>query len=271
MSQQLAPQIQEIKFPSRASVAFDLQAFIDAIDAHGLRFIHYRAMVNPIGLVDKDDTRRPDPDSPTASNGMIYTKAGCFKALLISNTKEAKASDAGLVDSSTAQFTPNVFYDCGKRVFLAPYDRLYLEEESVLVTRHEKLEHNPTNIDRPKFPPLEILDCIDAKGQVYLQNADFEINNGLIYWKDRNPGFNTENNKGTIFAIRYLYRPHWYVQRLIHEIRVIQQMDALGERTTTQAPQSAIVQREFVFENEAPNSGTPNAGVLPADGSLPPR
>jgi hypothetical protein len=267
----LQPRIQPIQFPTATSVTFDLQAFNDGIKAHGLKFIHFRAMRNPVGIIDKYDARRPNSDTPLAVNGMYYTKAGVVTALCIGNTKETKASDGGMVDASTSQFTPQDHYeDSGKRVFLAPYDRLILQEESVLVSRHELVESSPTGIDRPKFPAIEILDCVDSKGLIYNQGADFNIdNNGQIIWLDRRPGQEIDTGKGVVYSIRYVYRPAWYVLRLIHEIRMVQQEDFMtGDRSIVQAPQSALVQREYVFESEAADSGTRLSEESPVDGQL---
>lgn len=270
-AQNSQPRIQSIEFPTAISVTFDLEAFNNGIKAHGLRFIHSRCMRDPVGLIDKYDSRRPNPDSPVAINGMYYTRAGTVTALCLGNTKETKASDAGLVDSSTAQFTPlNHYEDSGKRVFLAPGDRLTLEEETALVTRHELLESSPTGTDRPKFPAVEVLDCVDAKGIRYNQGDDFDITqDGLIVWKDRRPGQEVDTGKGAVFGIRYVYAPAWYIVRMIHEIRMVQFEDFLtGKKTMQQAPQSALVQREYVFESEAADSGTRQAGEAPANGQL---
>jgi hypothetical protein len=267
----LAPRINPINFPSPNSVSFDLDAFNDGIKAHGLLFEHWRAMRDPVGLIEKHDARRPNPGSKEASNGCIYTKAGIVRALCLGNTKETKASDAGLVDSSQAQFTPiSEYEDTGKRVFLANYDRLLLQEESVLVTRHELLEASPTGVDRPKFPAVEILDCVDARGQRYFQDTDFSITqDGLIVWKDRRPGQEIDTGKGVVFGIRYVYRPFWIVARMIHEIRMVQTEDFLtGQRKMVQAPQSALIYREFYFESEAADSGGRAAEEGPPDGQI---
>lgn len=263
--------IDPIQFPTATSVAFDLSGFLNAIKAHGLRFIHYRAMRNPVGLIDKYDSRRPNQDTSSAINGMYYSKAGTVRALCIGNSKETRASDSGIVDSSSAQFTPlSEYEDTNKRVFLAPYDRLYLEDESVLVSRHELVECSVTGIDRPKFIPVEILDCVDANGNTYTQCEDFKLNSqGYIVWGNRRPGQNVENGNGVIYAIRYVYRPHWYVDRLIHEIRMVQQANVFtGERNMVQAPQSALIRREYYFESKAADSGTREAEEQPADGQL---
>ena len=268
----LAPQIQELQFPARNSVAFDLQAFEDAITAHGLEFVHYRAMRNPIGLIDKYDNRRPNPSSSKAANGFLYNKAGCVKALFIGNTKDTRASEGGLVDAANAQFTPlRQYLDTAEQVFLAPFDRLYLKEETVLVTRHETLENDPTGTDRPKFPVVRVLDCVDANGTYYRQCSDFEVVNGNIVWGSRRPGLNPESSHGIVYGIRYVYRPYWYVQRLLHELRLVQQDDPLEGRIMTQAPQSALVQREYVFEDEAADSEDSRAAESPKDGGMPVR
>jgi hypothetical protein len=267
----LSSNVQSIQFPAAVSVTFDLEAFNEAIAAHGLKFVHYRAMRNPVGLIDKYDARRPNPDIPTSINGMYHTRAGVVAALCLGNTKETKASDAGIVDSSTAQFTPLSYYeDTGKRVFLSTYDRLMLEEESVLVTRHELMEASPTGVDRPKFPAVEVLDCVDSKNIRYNQCDDFEITqDGLIAWRDRRPGQEVDTGKGVVYAIRYVYRPYWIVARMIHEIRMVQQEDFMtGKRTVVQAPQSALIHREYYFESEAADSGTRLAEESPADGQI---
>ncbi len=95
-----------IQFAAPVTVAFDLEAFNEHIKGHGLQFVHYRCTRNPVGLVDRDDTRRPNPSDLKAVNGFVYTKAGVVTALCLGNTKETKASDEGLVDASMAQFTP---------------------------------------------------------------------------------------------------------------------------------------------------------------------
>jgi hypothetical protein len=267
--------IQHIQFPVTSSVAFDLQAFLDGITAHGLKFTHYRGMRNPVGLIEKYDSRRPNPDTPLAINGMYYTRGGTVRALCLGNTKETKASDGGIVDASTAQFTPlSEYEDTGKRVFLAPMDRLVLEQQEVLVSRHELVEASPTGIDRPKFPAVEVLDCVDSKGLVYHQCTDFEVTpQGHIIWGDRRPGQEPDTGKGVVYGIRYVYVPCWYVVRLIHEIRMVQQEDNIltGARVFAQAPQSALVQREYAFESEAADSGTRMSGEGPADGQFPAR
>jgi hypothetical protein len=263
------PAIEQVKI-NAPTIAFDLDAFEDHIKAHGARFTHYRAMRDPVGMINKYDSRRPNPNSPLSVNGMIYTKAGIITGLLIGNTKEAKASDGGMVDSSTAQFTPLITYeDTQEQVFLAPYDKLYLEEEAVLVSRHELIEHSLTGIDKPKFPVIKVLDCIDANGNFYRQNSDFTIsNNGLIIWGDRRPGQNVDDGSGVVFSIRYVYRPHWYVFRLVHEIRIVQQENPYtGQKTTKQAPQSAILHREYFFEDEA-DTNTRQSVETPSSGQL---
>lgn len=261
--------IASIQFPSPLSVAFDLQAFLDNIKAHGLKFVHWRGMRSPLGMVDVDDTRRPDAESPMAYNGMFYTRGGIVTALCLGNTKEVKASDGGIVDASTAQFTPLTHYeDTKQQVFLAQFDRLQLEEESVLVSRQELLQASITGKDRPKFPAVKIIDCVDAHGNLYRQGSDFELTaDGTIIWGARQPGQNVASGKGVVYAIRYVYRPYWYVSRILHEMRIIQQDNPYtGKRVTKQAPQSAIIQREFVFETEAADSNSRRSADLPADG-----
>lgn len=266
--------ISQISFP-RLSNAFDAQAFDDNIRAHGVTFVHYRAMRNPVGMVDKNDSRRPDQDESGPSNGMVYTKAGCVTALFIGNSKHLRAMESGLINNATAQITPARCYDgTEERVFLHPMDRLYLQEESILVTHQQLNEVSETGIDRLKFPAAHVQDLVDAQNISYKCGTDFDVKEGKIHWKQgKGPGINTEINRGRVYAIRYLYRPHWYVDHMLHEIRVAQALDNNGESTTINMPQAAVVNREYVYLNTDNNSpeDTDRETVAPRDGGFGPR
>ena len=252
----------EMEFPAGESVAFDVDAYDDNIRAHGPTFIHYRAMPNPIGLVSKDSARRPDATpNENVSNGYYYIKAGTFHALISGNTKEVKATTGGVIDPSIAQITPCRFYESDfnckpKRVYLAPIDRLYLTNSSILVTHSYLQEASISGVDSLKFPVVEVLDLVDSNGQDYTE-ADYDVKNGQIVWKDGRPrpGWNMEAGKGQVYSIRYLYQPYWYIHRIIHEIRVVQTINDEGESDMIQAPQSAIVAREFVHQDQIGEMG----------------
>lgn len=272
-------EINTLDIPNRLSTAFDVEAFDEAIRAHGVRFIHYRGMRNPVGLIDRYDSRRPDPDHSGSSNGLIYTRAGCVTALFVGNSKEVKAQEQGLIDAGTAQLTTPRFYDdTGEPIYLHPMDRLYLEEESILVTHQQLVDAHASGNDRLKFPVAKALDVIDALGIRYHEGTDFKVADGKIQWCGPNrPGINPENGKGRVYAIRYLYKPYWYIDRMLHEIRVVQFENPMtGARGTVRMPQSAIVQREYIYEVEDkdeqapdPNSSRQNKG--PANGGFGPR
>lgn len=265
--------------PNRLSSAFDVEAFDEAIQAHGIRFIHYRGMRNPVGMVDRFDSRRPDNDHSGSSNGLLYTKAGCITALFTGNSKDLRAIEGGQINAATAQITPTRFYDCSKNpIYLHPMDRLYLEEESVMVTHQQLVDANESGEDRLKFPALQILDLVDANNVRYTEGVEFKVKDGKIHWCGQNrPGINPETMTGRVYGVRYLYRPYWYVERMLHEIRVAQAEHPItGERTTIRMQQSAIIQREYVFENEkkddaAPNPESPRQVKGPRDGGFGPR
>ena len=264
----MAGSVQQIQFPKNQSVAFDVQAFNNAIMAQGLSFVHYRGMKSPLGLVDKYDARAPNEEVIKTENGLVYTRAGSLRGFCLSNTKEVRATTGGMLDSSTAQFTPLTHYlDTGRRIFLAPGDRLIMDERNALVNRSEVLECSPIGIDRPKFPVLEVLDCMDSMGNRYEQDTDFTVDDtGLIHWGERRPLQDVQSGKGGIYSIRYVYRPYWVVVRLMHELRMLQTQNPMtGEHGSTQGPQLALVQREFVFENSSAESDSRQSMESPAE------
>lgn len=238
--------------------SFNPQDFEDKIRNHGVKFVHFRALRCPVGMTDRDSERRPHPDHSGCSNGHIYSKAGVVTGLFTSNSNRIQQMDAGLMDGGTAQITLPVHYDnCDVEVRVAPYDRLYLDEEAITVPHHQLAEAHITGRDRLSRPIVEVTDLIDANGKVYGPD-DFKITeDGQLVWTNGGPGYDPQLKKGTIYSIRYQYRPYFYVDRLIHQIRVAKVNVGLG-RAVVRMPQSMMVIREYVFEKSDNDRKAPN-------------
>jgi len=268
--------VQQLRFPA-GSVAFDPEKLDSTIRSHGIRFVHYRALWNPTGLIDKNDSRRPDVEIDSESiNGMTYVKAGSFLGLLLGNTKETRALEGGTLNSARAQMTPQRFYECERnqepeRIYVAPYDRFYLSDENILVVRHELATAHETGIDRLNFPVVQVQVVVDSNGIQY-GPSDYQIEEGCLRWVGRRPGVNPNTGHGLVYSIRYLYRPHWYCDRLLHELRLAQHEDLSG-KSTILMPQSCIVLREYVALSKQKNPDKPDQMSInaPADGGLSPR
>lgn len=264
------------EFPPGQAVTFDIVAFDDAIVNHGVAFVHHRAMKCPVGIIDQFDSRNPHGDHAGCSNGFLYTRAGLMMGLFTGNSLQTSANDFGLLDGSTVQVTFRRFYeDKEELVQIAPFDRVYLSEEDITVPHWQLVEAHATGRDRLKFPAVEVLDLVDAQGNRYT-SADYRIENGQIVWVGNRPGVNADG-KGRVYSIRYTYRPFWYVQRLMHEVRVVQVDDpGTGYRKVFRAPQACLLQREYVFEKEqnegnALDPDSPRQLKGPADGKFGPR
>lgn len=244
------------------STAFDADAFDELIRAHGVEFVHYRGMLNPVGMTGRFDPRRPDPDHSGSSNGMVYTKAGVLTGVLTSNSKDLKAIEGGVLDAATAQLTVPRFYDCApgaepEPIFLHNMDRLYLREESVLVIHQQRVDADETGIDKLRFLAVKVQDVVDANNQRYTAGADFSLVDGRIVWGTRRPE--------KVYAVRYLYRPFWYIDRMLHDIRVAQaEHPVSGARQTQRMPQSCVVQREYVFEDQHRDEEAPDTAARQA-------
>jgi len=155
-----------LDLPDHSSVAYDPIAFDEAIQAHGVEFEHEVCLPDPVGLVSKDDDRRPGPGAARASNNRLYVPAGCFRAIMTGNSKELRASEQGLIDGAQASMTPTRFYcsEPDKRVRLHPGDRLYLKACDVLVTQHQLVDSSPTGRDRLRFPAQCVEALVDSLG-----------------------------------------------------------------------------------------------------------
>ena len=270
------PPIQQLVFKP-GSIAFDPEALDNAVRAHGVKMEHYRVLFNPAGLLDPYDSRRPDVEIDSqALNGMTYVKAGSFMCLLLGNTKETRAMEGGTLNSARAQMTPQRFYEKeeGKeleRIYLAPYDRLYLCNENILVTRHELAVNHEDGLDRLNFPVVQVHVLVDSNGIQY-GPSDYQVENGCLRWTGKRPGVNPNTGKGLVYSVRYLYRPFFYVNNLLHELRLAQHEDLRG-KSTIELPQSAIVVREYVYHTKQKDSERPSKESVnaPADGGFGPK
>jgi hypothetical protein len=239
------------------SNSFDESAFDEALTSHGVLFEHHRAMRSPLGMSDVFDSRNSqDSHAPNVSNGMIYSCGGLMYGTLISNSRDVRASDGGMLNSSMAQITVTRFYqDTKKKVLLNPFDRLYISNKDIVVTNHELVRSHELGLDRLRFPAVEVQDLIDSTGRVYKEGTEFVVKDGNICWNSGYPGYDAKLDTGIVYAIRYLYRPYFIVDRLLHELRIAQIEDIYtGQRQVTQMNQSALLMREHVFRNQENDS-----------------
>lgn len=255
-----------------AAVSFDVDAFDELLGSQGVTFVHFRAMRCPVGMIDQFDVRRPHEDHAGCSNGFLYTKAGVITASFLGNGKQTNVTEVGAMDGSTVNVTMPRFYDGTEiPVYVAPFDRLYLAEENIVVVNWQLFQADATGRDKLNFPAVTVQDLIDAQGRRY-DYGDFEIREGRIAWQSGNrPGLDPETGKGLVCSVRYTYRPYWYVKNLIHEVRVSQAENPYtGVREVTRMPQAITLQREYIFEKEdrdeqAVNPDSPRQ-VRPPDG-----
>lgn len=271
------PQIYTADLPT-VQVSFDVEAFDEAIRSQGVKLHHYRAMRCPVGLIDQYDIRRPHDDHSGCSNGFIYTFAGEVTCLFTGNSMQNQMQDMGFLDGSSVSITLPRHYDGTEQTFyLAPFDRLYLAEESIVVPDWQLMTHHITGLDKLNRPAAAIQDLMDSTGKRYIQGQDFELMQGQVKWLGSNrPGIDPETGKGRICSVRFLHRPYWYVRQLIHEIRVTQAENPVtGERKIHKMPQAAVLVREQVFEKsdkiEESTATNPREVKGPESGSFGPR
>lgn len=273
----------QLTFVRDQEVTFDAVAFDEAIRAHGVTLVHWMSMRCPIGRIDPTDIRRPHEHHENCSNGFIYTKVGEFTCLFTSNSHRVNDNDVGLMNASTVNVTFPSTYDMvtcddgvsDKQVLIVPFDRLYLAEESIVVATWQSVEHHITGKDRLKFPAVTVQGLIDNRGIRYTVGQDFTVQNGQIVWGQNRPGLDPETQKGRVYSIRYTYRPFFYLREMIHEIRVTQTNNPItGEREVTRMPQSAILNREYIYHNEENDSAAAESArqqLGPSNGSFGPR
>lgn len=274
------------ELPSVA-VDFDVEAFDELIRTQGVRLIHFKALRCPVGMTELGDNRRPHEDHAGCSNGFLYKKAGIITASLLGNGNDPQLRDVGFVDGASFTSTFPLNYDDAclppKAFYVAPFDRFYLDEEEITVPTWQLVRANESGLDRLAFPAVVVEVLVDNTGDSYEQCVDFDIANGQIAWREgRRPPIDLSTGAGVIFSIRYRYRPFWYVGRLLHEIRISQRGNPMtGERKLVRMQQQVLLNREFLFLNEAnddlakdprnPEKTSPRQQQAPEDGGFGPR
>lgn len=238
-----------INFPQE-TVSFDTQAFDFALRSHGVLMEHWRAIRCPLGVNDRFDVRSHN-DHSQCSNGFIYKLAGVVTVLFTGNTTNSRLDTMGILDGSTVQVTvPRTYDDSDKDLAIQTFDRFYLKELATTSVNTQLVEAHITGIDRLQYKADYVEYIIDSLGNEYSED-DYSIVDGNIVWSQRRPPFDTKMNKGSTYSIRYRYTPYWYVDRLIHEVRVSRVIDyTSGQNVLYRMPHSVLLKREYLFENE---------------------
>lgn len=245
----------------------------------GILFAHYRAVPCPLGALEVGDIRHSHDHGPNSKidceNGFIYTYAGDVWGIFQSNNKKYDFIPPGYYGNSVAIVTFNRYYrDSDKTAAMAEFDKLVPLEspKEFFGVSFQKIQHNPTGIDRTQFKVCSVEDLIDSDGRLYANGKDFIVNqHGNIEWINggERPGIDNRTDKGKIYAVRYRYKPYFYVKAMLHELRVKPSMDTLtGDITTKSGPTQCAVQVDFIFlANATDKSDAPDAMLEPQDTS----
>jgi len=253
---------------SEWEVTINLDADERFVNGQGTDFVHYKAIPSSIGVKERGDYRKVDAADISATNGFKYKEAGCFTAMLVSNRKSKNAMDGGLFDESTARLIMPRFYNKngdsgGKRIHLAPGDRIYIKDADVEVPNWQKMTYTPDNgEDVAQFPITCVEYLEDSQGVEYVAGRHFTLNkDGNIKWLagQKNPGIDPDTGKGRVYSLRYLYNAHYYVLSIPNELRVGRVTEG-GVRKTARMPYHAVIQREYVYHQKVKSKKPENIG-----------
>lgn len=241
-------------------MSFDLNKQDQFVTSFGVDFLHYKAMPSPIGQKDRGDLRRSDGVDTITSNGMIYKCSGTFTATMSDNSRDQKRGNSGILNPSESRLILPRFYNKndqsdGKRIYLAPGDRLYIADKDadVKVSNYHKMDYEPGIDNVPMFPIVEMeLPIVDSRNIEYNQGVDYCITSeGNIRWiaGGKNPGIDPDTGKGRVYTVRYLYKAFWYVMSIPKEVRVTNVTNGTV-RNPERMPFHAIVVREYIYHNQ---------------------
>jgi hypothetical protein len=239
-------------------LSFDKEAIMTMIGNHGIRVTHYRSILDPAG-VSIPGSVQDSNGNRESSDGYVYEIAGVCSPLFTANSTQTDAKAFGLTSYSTAYLTfPEKYDDSDEPIIIAPWDRFFFKDIEVRVVATQLVEANSNGIDRLQFPATFVEHIVDSARVTYTLGMEYEITDeGNIKWlTQKRPGWNANLNRGTTYSIRYRYTPFFVAAHLIHEIRVIQVTDAMGDRNVERMPYQVLAYRENVLRDM--NAGDPN-------------
>lgn len=249
------------------SISFDSEAFNEFLNTQGVRLVHHKALRCPVGMTDVDDNRQPHADHEGCSNGFIYYKAGIVTGAMQGNSNSQSSGDLGFTESTYITVSFPQYYDgTTDKISMAPFDRFYLDESEpearITVPTWHLVTAHQSRMDKLYYPAVSVEKLVDFRGIEYKEGQDFCIHDGQIKWLGNWPGYQLDVGRGAIYSIRYSYRPHWYLTRLLHEVRVAQ-IDTLDGRVLMRMPQQALLCREFVHTNSSTSENADSSRQAP--------
>ena len=249
-------------------VTINLQADEEFINGQGIDIVHFEAIPSSVGIKERGDYRKVDAPDIAASNGFKYKEAGTFTGVIVSNSKSKNPIDGGLFDESVARLIMPRFYNKdgsdsgGKRIHLAPGDRLCIKDTDDEVPNYQKMTYTQGGEDVAQFPITCVKHLEDSQGIEYTAGRHFKVNkDGNIEWipGQKNPGIDPDTGKGRVYSLRYLYKGHYYVLSIPNELRIGRATEG-GSRDTTRMPYYAVIQREYVYHQQV-NSAKPETAA----------
>ena len=252
--------------------SFSLVADDAFVTGQGIDYTHWKAMPSPIGLKDRGDYRRDGLDVLT-SNGMLYVCAGVFTGCETDNSREKRRGGGGTEDPSESRLILPRFYnktistialnsapvDDGKRIYLAPGDRIYVSDPvaNVKVSNYQKMTYE-AGLNVPMFPIICLeIPIIDSRNISYVEGLDYSItSDGNISWLPggSSPGIDPETGLGRVYSVRYLYNAFHYIVSLPKEVRMTNVTEG-GARVPERMAYYAVIQREYIYHSQ--NRGDP--------------
>lgn len=234
------------------------------ISNQGIKFFHYMCVPDPLFQREAGDVRHSfgyedglqqvidKDDRFHRENGFIYVKRGVIYGTFMNNTKDFKNIAAGLYGASGATISLNRYYvGTEEKINISENDKLIPCELSseFFSVNWQKFTHNPTGIDRMQFKVCEAIFLIDSDGREYGKGTDFNIENGYIKWIDGGdrPGLDKQTGKGKVCAIRYTYKPYYYIKTVLHDIRIRPFLQSDGNVEAKAGPMLALVQADWVY------------------------
>jgi hypothetical protein len=211
--------------PGQAPVAaFNIDLFQSLLQTKGFLAIHYKHTYNP----DRETVEGPSNINTQATHrGFQYYDPRPVRHVPQSFSLSDRLVVQGVYGVGSVVMNMTLYYtdmDDPKNKFKEKIAHFAKSDiiifPSLTDIHRQNFQYNPNGPQRLQFKAKGISRVAD-KNRVYVESRDFEISDeGFIVWLNgKRPGFS--NGKGDVVTCVYYYSPIYYVQDLLHSLRVI--------------------------------------------------
>jgi hypothetical protein len=204
--------------PGKAPVAsFNISGINNLLETKSFDAIHYSGAYFP----EQDYMGMPvDPNTQGAKRGLIYYSARKLGVIPQQFKIEDRLNAQGIwgIGSVLMNVTGHYFDGDKEQVHISHRDLIVIP--TLTDKMKEKVPYHVTGVLKLKYRCLGV-DYLTDGVTSFQQGFDFDVDNGMVQWRDNGRKPVIELGKPPILSIVYWHTPIYVVQNMLHSLRMV--------------------------------------------------